>query len=514
MKRNPIIYSDFPDPDIIRVENTYYMASTTMHFMPGCDILRSYNLTDWELIAHAFEKLEDTPGHLLQGENNVYGQGMWAPSLRYHKGTYYITFTANDTHETYLLSSKDPEGPWEKRTIAGFYYDNGLFFDEDDRVYIVHGQKVLHLTEMDEGLHGPKANGLDRVIAEDEENASLGFEGSHLYKREGKYYLFTCHAEHGKKKSQVCFVSDSLTGTFRGKCIIDDDMGFHNLGVAQGGMIDTPQGNWYAFMFQDRGAVGRAPMLMPLHFEKDFPVIGENGQVPSEVDGVNTQSEYSYAPLNGDDDFRYVPDATGQVRLKLFWQFNHTPHADLWSVTERPGAFRLHSGKICKNLVQAYNTLTQRTVGPVCSASVTVDGTNMKEGDFAGLCAFQGCYSALALTRTDSGFKLILQGKPAKDESIFGDYDYTQPAIELAGVSVAQPSVRLKACFDFTDKIDEVRFFYWSNEHWAPLGTPQKLYFKVDHFTGCRAGLFLFSTEETGGTADFIDFRFEKSLEL
>lgn len=154
--KNPIIDSDFPDPDIIRVGDTYYMASTTMHFMPGCVILRSYDLVRWEILSHAYQELDNTPRYYMEGNQNIYGEGMWAPTFRYYKGTYYIVFTANDTHKSHLLTASDPKGPWEHRTIEGWYYDSGLFFDDDDQVYIVHGQKTLFLTQLNEDLSGPK----------------------------------------------------------------------------------------------------------------------------------------------------------------------------------------------------------------------------------------------------------------------------------------------------------------------------------------------------------------------
>ena len=367
--KNPIIDSDFPDPDIIRVGNTYYMASTTMYFMPGCVILRSYDLVRWEILSHAYQELDNTPRYYMEGNQNIYGEGMWAPTFRYHKGTYYIVFTANDTHKSHLLTANDPKGPWEHRTIEGWYHDSGLFFDDDDQVYIVHGQKTLFLTQLNEDLSGPKENGLKRIVVQDREDADLGYEGSH--KRNGKYYIFTCHMGKGKKKTEDCFVSDSLTGEFIGGCVIDDDCGYHGLGVAQGGMIDTPNGDWYAFMFQDRGALGRAPVLIPMQFERDFPVIGEKGKVLKEVQVPDTG--YHYEKINGSDDFSYLPDEKGEVHLKCFWEWNHQSIDTAWSVTENPGHLRLHSKKISPTLFQAYNTLTQRTVGPKCAAEVIVD---------------------------------------------------------------------------------------------------------------------------------------------
>lgn len=511
IKKNPILNSDFPDPDVIRVGDTYYMASTTMHFMPGCDILRSYDLVNWEFLNQVYDKLEETPPYCLDGEENVYGEGMWAPTFRYHDGYFYLLFTANDTHKTYLFRAEDASGPWERVSIRGFYYDSSLFFDDDGKVYIVHGHKILHLTELAPDLSGPAKGGLDRVIAEDEDRIHLGFEGSHMYKRNGKYYVFTCHmlTYGSERKSQVCFVSDSLTGKFEGRCIIDDDMGFHNLGVAQGGIVDTPEGVWYAFMFQDRGALGRAPVLMPVNFENDFPVLGDHGKVPEVVTGaVSTRPEHIYEPINGDDSFIYEANKNGKVRMKRFWQFNHVPDEKLWSVTERSGAFRLHSGKICKNIMQARNTLTQRMTGPDCAAEVTVDAGTIKNGDFTGICAFQGCYGLIGVTRERDQYYLVMLGRPAKNETIYGDFEYTKAPVEYERIPIDTAVVRLRLEVDFTDKKDEAAFFFRQNGKWQQIGIVQKLYFKMDHFTGCRFGLFFYSTEQTGGISDFLDFRY------
>lgn len=504
--KNPVIDSDFPDPDIIRVGNTYYMASTTMYFMPGCVILRSYDLVKWEIFSHAYKRLDNTPRYYMEGNQNIYGEGMWAPTFRYHKGKYYIVFTSNDTHKSHLLTSSDPNGPWNHQTIEGWYHDSGLFFDDDDRVYIVHGQKTLYLTQLKADLSGPEENGLNRIVAQDKENADLGYEGSHMYKKDGNYYIFTCHMEKGKKKTEDCFVSDSLTGAFKGKCIIDDDMGYHGLGVAQGGMVDTPDGDWYAFMFQDRGALGRAPVLMPMHFEDDFPVIGESGKVPEVLTVLDTG--YQYAAINGSDDFSYKPDENGQITLKNFWEFNHQQMDDFWSVTENPGHLRLHSAKLSPTLFQAYNTLTQRTVGPKCAAEVTLRFAHMKNGDVAGISTFIGNYGFIGVKKEKDQYYLIMMGRPAKDTSVFGQFEYENPGIEYQRVPIIDTSVCLRAEADFTDKKDLASFFYKNREGWQKLGIDQPMYFKMDLFTGCRFGLFYYSTKQTGGFVDFSKFQF------
>ena len=171
-----IIPADFPDPDIIRVNDTYYMVSTTMHFMPGCVILRSHNLVDWEHAAYVYDELEPTEKETLADNKGAYGKGMWAASLQYHNGKFYISFVANDTGKTYLFTSEKIEGPWQRSQIKGFYHDMSLLFDDDGRVYCVSGNMNISLTEMEPDLSGPKAGGINKVIIRDDpERVGLGY---------------------------------------------------------------------------------------------------------------------------------------------------------------------------------------------------------------------------------------------------------------------------------------------------------------------------------------------------
>ncbi|MCR5031462.1 MAG: family 43 glycosylhydrolase, partial [Lachnospiraceae bacterium] len=126
---NPITRMDYPDPDVIRVRDTFYMVSTTMYFFPGCEILQSRDLVHWEHACYVYESLDGLPKQRLEGEENDYGKGMWAASLRYHEGLFYVLFVALETHTTYLYTTKDMNKPWKRRTIEGFYHDASLLFD-------------------------------------------------------------------------------------------------------------------------------------------------------------------------------------------------------------------------------------------------------------------------------------------------------------------------------------------------------------------------------------------------
>jgi beta-xylosidase len=392
--------------------------------------------------------------------------------------------------------------------VEGFYHDCSLLFDEDDRVYIVYGNRDIYITELKPDLSGPMPSGLQRLLVTDKENVILGYEGAHIYKINGKYYIFFIHwlADGTNRRVEACFVSDSLTGEFIGRNILDDDMGYHNAGVAQGGIVDTPDGDWYAILFQDYGAVGRIPVLVPMHWDNDFPILGVNGKIPHEVIVKSTRPEYIYESLVQNDDFNYIPDVNGKVHLKKVWQWNHVPNEAFWSVTEKQGVYRIRSGKLCNNVVSAVNTLTQRMMLPSCEASVVVDASALKNGDYAGICALQGNYGLIAVTKKQDKYYLVMLAKETGSNHFMGKPLDQEYGSEYARIPIESTEVALKIYANFEDKMDQVEFYYQKNNEWKRLGITHQLYFHLDHFVGCRFGLFLFSTQNTAGIADFKDF--------
>lgn len=500
---NPIMGCDYPDPDVIRVGKTYYMVSTTMYFMPGCPILRSYDLANWEVVSYVYDRLEDNDAHSLSDGRNIYGCGMWAASLRYHNGTFYVCFVANDTHKTYLFTTQDIEGSWERHEIEGFYHDCSLLFD-DGRVYIVSGNSEIRLTELRPDLSGPLAGGLDRVILRDERDIPLGYEGSHLYKLWGRYYLFTIHAaERGKFfRTEACFAADSLEGEFKGGDIVRDDLGFFGNGVAQGGVVDTPDGKWYLFLFQDRGAAGRIPVLVPMRWTDGFPQVD---RVPRTLCLKSTNPGHVYEPLWGSDDFCYK---AGE-RLKSFWQWNHNPDAAL--VSAGGGKLAITTDRLSLHVCQAKNTLTQRSAYPRCAAEVTADASLLREGDYVGIAALQSNYGAIALTVREGRTALVVLGrkKPDGEDARPADLRFdVEPPVEYLCILLAESGARLGIRLDFTDLRDEAEFYYYSGGKKCETDIRHKLYFWLDYFTGCRFALFVYSTRTAGGTGVFSDFRY------
>ena len=512
IKGKPVIGADYPDPEVIRVDDAYYMLSTTMHFLPGAVILRSYDLINWEIATYVFDIFEGTEEARLDHERSNYGCGMWAGSMRWHKGRFYVSFAAKRSCKTYFYSSENIEGPWKKTCIDSYLHDGSLFFDDDDRVYLIYGNYEIRIQELRSDLTGFKENGFSRTLITETDDCLLGHEGSHFYKIKGKYYLFTIHWPRTGtcRRTQMCFCSDSLEGEFKGGTVLDDTMGFQNCGVAQGGIVEANDGSWYSIMLQDHGAVGRVPVLVPVRWENDFPVFGENGKIPAVVTTRSNRPYYQYEPLYTSDDFSYEPDGDGKWNLKRQWQWNHEPNPALWSIAYG-GGLCITTGKLSTNVTQAINTLTQRLMLPRTVVEVTVDARDLNEGDFAGLCALQGCYGMLAVTKELRRYYLVMIERNKGDKDIsMGTSDYMPGTIKQK-LNLTEPIVRMRLEASFSDKSDRAVFSYREPRdggNWRKFGDEHALFFGLDHFVGCRCGLSVYSTKETGGTAVFRDFQY------
>nr|WP_062319715.1 glycoside hydrolase 43 family protein [Halolactibacillus sp. JCM 19043] len=486
----PVIPYDYPDPDVIRVNDTYYMVTTTMHFFPGAEILRSKNLLDWEHQTYVFSTLDETNAQQLMGGEAIYGQGMWAASLRYHEGYFYVLFSANDTRKTYLFVSKAINGPWEKRIVEGFYHDPSLLF-EDNRAYIAYGNSTIHLLELNESLTAPKSDGLSRVLVS-EEHPILGYEGAHLQYINGFYYLFLIHSLPTTwRRVQACFRSSSLTGPFEGGDCFNHDRGYLNQGVAQGGLVDTVDGSWYAYLFQDMGAVGRLPIFVPVTFQNDWPVFGVEGDIPATFETSNVAVQ----PLVTDDDFKEV--WATPFGFKPQWQFNHVPRCDYIKHDHDNGEITLKSTGPT-TFLSAPNMLTVRTAFPRSIGEITVIGHDLAIGDVCGLGILQGAYRYVGLERESDGVALksvvFREGKEVVTES----------------VPLASSVVTLKAEVVTENMADYVQFFYRDGHTFIPIGFKEPLTFSLDHFTGARFALFLFSQDMAGGQATFKVFKYVK----
>ncbi|MFB5066164.1 MAG: glycoside hydrolase 43 family protein [Candidatus Wallacebacter cryptica] len=490
--RNPIIWADVPDPSVIRVGDTYYMTSTTMHMNPGVPVMKSKDLVNWEIVNYVYDVLGDDDRQQLANGQNEYGIGSWASSLRYHNSMYYVAFSSQTAGRTFIYKTKDIEaGPWDKSEIE-FTHDMSLLFDDDGRVYLVYGGGDIKILELTADAGAIKPDGLNQVIIPNSSavagpNIGLPAEGAHIRKINGKYYIFLITWPRGGMRTQLCFRADHITGPWEGRVVLQD------AGIAQGGLVDTPDGRWYALLFGDRGAVGRIPYLVPVRWEDDWPVFGIDGHVPRELD-IAAKAELK---IVSSDEF----DQGDNSQLPLVWQWNHNPDHRFWSLSERPGCLRLKTGHVCSGFLEARNSLTQRTFGPVCSGVIAVETSGMRDGDFAGLGVLQNHYGFAAVKMSESRKSLVM---------VDGTQEIPE---EVEAVELTQDRVYLKIECDFREHKDQAYFYYsLDGRNWKPIGRSIKMLYTLPHFMGYRFALFNYATKNTGGYVDFDYFRISDKI--
>ena len=211
---NPVILADVPDPDVIRVGDDYYMVSTTMHLMPGCPVMHSKDLVNWQTIGYVFDRLEDTPRYDLV-DGTVYGKGQWATSIRWRDGRFYVLFSPNDQpYRSYIYTAENPAGPWELLTRTDHFHDASLLLDDDGRAYVFYNGGPIRLRELNDDLNGVKPGGIDQIVIVPDSTETGLHEGSRVIKHDGKYYAFVISWPAGKPRRQLCYIADSITGPY------------------------------------------------------------------------------------------------------------------------------------------------------------------------------------------------------------------------------------------------------------------------------------------------------------
>ena len=490
---NPLIGADFPDPDIIRVGDTYYMVSTTMFYFPGATILKSKDLVNWTYCANPLQQISASAPYNLENGLNHYAGGQWAASLKYHEGLFYLHFVAFD-HENvkdggdFLLTAADPEGEWEMRKLEGFYYDAGLLFDGDD-IYIAHGIDEISVTQLDKDFKAVKT---EKVIS-----VGNGCEGSHMYHIGNYYYIYATYG--GTEGSQTIFRSESPFGPYEEH----EGRVFEKQHIHQGGLVETQTGQWWTILFKDAGAVGRIPYLEPVEWVEGWPVIGQNGLDVSrdgaKFDKPNVGMAYPrmYLPTN---------DTFTEPSLGKQWQWNHNADAACWSLFDNPGSLRLYTASVTDDFMQARNTLTQRIFSYNAEGTPSgnyrdsygtarFDLSGMSEGDVCGLGVFQDPYGYVGVRMTDGQRRLVFyRSAYDKDGGIV-------EAEETVGDVLDGAIVYLRAVVNFGTA--KVRFYYSTdNVVYVPFGQEWSMGYTLDIFVGNRFALFNYATQEKGGYVD------------
>lgn len=482
---NPIIWADVPDVSVTRVEDTYYMVSTTMHMNPGVPVMASKDLVRWRTINYAHQALDDGKTNELNMSNgkNAYGKGSWASSIKYKDGTFYVLTPSYTTNNTHLYWTKDINGgKWESATLP-FYHDPSLLLDDDGRIYVVYGSGNVNIVELNSDGKSTKGNPrtlINKPASIAGSNFYVECEGSQILKKNGYYYLFLISWPSNSCRSVLCYRSKSLTGNWEGKVLLHDN------GVAQGRIVDTPDGEWYGLFFRDNGAVGRIPYLVNCSWSQDWPVLGNNGKVPSTFN-MKAAQEPGYGIVTSDD--------FEEEELPLEWQWNHNPEANNWQLID--GKLRLKNSRTDKDVVSTKNTLTQRSFGPNCTGWVKLSTKGLKDGDYAGLVGLQEYYGFVGVKAANGSKSVIMSNK----------------GTEIESVPLTQEDVYLRIDMNFQNQTDKADFYYSTDgTNWKKIGNTLSMRYELTHFVGYRYGLFYFSTRSTDGYADFDYFKIGKNV--
>ncbi|HEX7654240.1 MAG TPA: family 43 glycosylhydrolase, partial [Verrucomicrobiae bacterium] len=363
--KNPVLYADYPDPDIIRVSNDFYLVSTTFADSPGINVLHSKDLVNWELSSHVATNLDGGNFYNLIG-GSAYRGGFWASSLRYYNGTFYVL--ANPTFaNSRIYYATNAAGPWQYHQLSQSTYDPGLFIETNGTGYIVYGyspyQSVATL------------NADFSAILSVSNNVLLsGGEGTHIVKQGAYYYAF--NANPGIWPYQLrCSRATNIFGPWEtNHVVLTETTGGH-----QGAIVDLDDSgtNFYGFVHQDSGAVGRMTRIGPVFWSGNWPVFGTTS--------ASNQMSAGYAkPVLGQAIMQpATTDEFTNASLGLQWQWNHNPDNTKWSLSARPGWLRLQP-TIATNFWLARNTLTQKGQGPWSRGEIKMDISQLQAGDTCG----------------------------------------------------------------------------------------------------------------------------------
>jgi beta-xylosidase len=500
---NPLFYEEFEDPDVIRVGEDYYLAGTTMHMNPALIVLHSKDLVNWELASYCMDRLDLGPAFRLEG-GNIYGRGIWAPCIRYHYGMFYVFSNVNNVG-CQVFRSKSPNGPWARNQLPGMH-DLSVLFDDDGKIYAIYGATRPTIVELNKDLTEIVPNSRRQMNAQ-----GMG-EGHHLYKINGKYYDVS--AIPGAHTDQVVARADSIDGPWQVERMVQGE----SLGVPtqnsvrggrggnptftitpsnpnsgggltlhQGGIVDTPSGEWWSIIMQDHGSIGRMVALVPITRDNNFPVIGLPGNLRK---APNTWVKPNTGHIQDPKPLFVRSDSFDSPKLDPVWQWNHVPDDTKWSLTEKPGVLRLHSLP-ADDFWMARNSLTQRPMGPESIATVELDASGLKAGDMAGLALLNAPYAWIGLIKTPEGATVQM-------------FDQTDRKTTNASTRAAHLWLRVACNFD-----TEQAVFSWSadGKEFSALGDPFTMVFQLITFQGVRLALFNYNTgDRPGGYADFDNF--------
>ncbi|BCM93672.1 non-reducing end alpha-L-arabinofuranosidase BoGH43B [Abditibacteriota bacterium] len=480
---NPILHGDYPDPDIIRVGNDFYMVTTTFVSMPSIEVLHSKDLINWEIVGYAAPTIDVDPKYSLIG-GSQYANGVWAPCLRYHNGTFYIIDNIQGAG-TLVFRATNPAGPWAMNKLNGYLYDPGLMFDDDGTPLVYHGTHGdIHVAVLDSELKNVLSTAQAYKIADG--------EGSHAYKVGGMYYVF--NSLFGEYPMLICSRSKSRTGPFETMTVCNNRTPWSS--PHQGGIVQLANGDWWGFSLVDSGSVGRTMWGGPVTWSDSWPYFGTpaSPSIPKTNPKPNVGSSFPVKhPLTSDD--------FSTTKLGWQWQWNHNPDNTKWSLIARPGHLRLYT-QTAPDFSNARNTLTQRTEGPSCTGTIKIDTSHLAIGDRAGLSLLEQNFGYLAVYKEATGQRLV--------RVVNNNGNLVTPSEDITDTveGVNSTELWLQVRCDFAT--NTAQFSYSTDgKTFTLVGSTLPMHFTLKTFQGERFGIFNYNSNQSAGWLDVDSFQLD-----
>ncbi|MDQ8201734.1 glycoside hydrolase 43 family protein [Pelagicoccus sp. SDUM812003] len=407
--RNPVIYADYSDPDVVKVGEDFYMTASSFNCVPGLPILHSKDLVNWELVNYAIPRFPDAYFDVPQ-----HGNGVWAPSFRYHEGVFHI-YWGDPDRGIFRVSATDPRGEWSAPILvkdARGNIDACPLWDDDGRVYLVHAfansraglGDVLQVQEMtpegDEVIR-------NRKIVFNGHGIHPTLEGPKFYKRNGYYYIF---APGGGVATgwQVVLRSKNVFGPYEDRIALSTGETEIN-GPHQGGYVELDNGEGWFVHFQEVQPYGRIVHLQPVHWVDDWPVMGEDPDGDGNGQPIARHAKPS-TPTASAPTQPQVGDEFDEQELSLAWQWHANWRRHWWSLSDEPGSLSLRSQWIPAlpaNLWNAPHLLLQKLPAPAFTATAKIDASGLLDGERSGLVMMGMDYALLAVERDGDAFQLV-----------------------------------------------------------------------------------------------------------
>jgi beta-xylosidase len=494
--KNPVLYADYSDPDVVRVGEDYYLVASSFDAVPGLPVLHSRDLVNWELAGHVFS--QQPPAEVFR--KTQHGNGAWAPAIHYHDGEFYVFWPDPDIG-IYMAKAKSPAGPWTAPLLvkaAKGWIDPCPLWDDDGRAYLINAvaasrsamKSILLVSSM-----APDGTRLldDGVLVYDGHAQDPTLEGPKLYKRHGYYYIL---APAGGVPTgwQLALRSKNIYGPYERKVVLAQGATAVN-GPHQGGWVETPTGESWFLHFQDLGAWGRVLHLEPVHWVDDWPVMGDGGAPVRTHKKPNVGRAYPVATPPDSDDFN-------SSTLGLQWQWQANPQPGWYAPSPALGVLRLFCvprPAEARNLWDVPNLLLQKFPAPAFEATAKLSFTGRSEGDRAGLIVMGTDYATLSVEQKADGPRIVAGVAMGADK---GGAETFGPAVAFASETIY---LRATVSADAS-----VRFSYSLNgRDFETAG--EVFHARPGRWIGAKIGLFATRAGSVyeNGSADFDWFQVE-----